>query len=422
MKTVKFLILLSIVFLSTKTYSQWELIRTIRTVDMDQPFANVEFLDDSIFFYTTNYLPPSPSGEPGFTIRRTFNDGDDWENLLGMGGWGIGPLEDADFPCPDTGYASYNMNAQTKFARWIRGEGWEDLSWGNGPQHFDFVNGSKGFGVNGNLFYRIENGEISFVDTMPINIGKDKMHFLNTQTGFIHNEGLPGKVFRTSDGGQNWELVLVDSTHTITDFCTVTDSLLYICAYNNLIYRSDDAGESWTSFIPGLSNISKISFYNRLSGITRISKKIFRTDDGGYSWTLEADLYESHMVEWIVNFKCINDCTAYLFAWKFDFEDNRISRKEHIFKNSAGLYTEVPEQVNKTEFVSIYPNPVLNVTTFITSEPCEIEIYNTNQKLLFSKSNIRDHFRLDMTSYPKGVYLVRLNSAKGITIKKILKL
>lgn len=421
MKTARLLILLSIVFLSTKTYSQWELLSNPRTEWVDQPETEIEFVEENVIVYSAEYSPPNNYSDPAITIRRTVNDCNNWGGIYGVSGWGYGPHYQTEFPCPDTGYMSLYSWSHTLFSRWTQGQGWELLDYDRFA-YFDFVDGSHGFGVNGSLLYSITNTAVNLVDTLPMPVGEDKMHFLNQQTGFIHNGGEPGKVFKTSDGGHNWTLVLIDSTHKIKDLCFVTDSLIYISAVNKLIYKSTDVGETWTSINTGLDNTPKISFYNHQSGLTFQGSKIFRTHDGGHTWNEEADLSENYDVSVLRYIKCVNDCTAYAYGWSYEDVEGFNKRKEMVFKNSTGLYTKVSEKEINAESVKIYPNPFMDVITIETRHASEIKIYSTNQTLLFSNSSVQNRLTIDMSPYPKGVYLVKLKSAKGISTKKILKL
>ena len=83
-------------------------------------------------------------------------------------------------------------------------------------------------------------------------------------------------------------------------------------------------------------------------------------------------------------------------------------------------------KVNEQDKIEIYPNPVKNNITI--SSTANDEIYNL--KLLDSLGKVVaqiDHINLtkinlNMNAYPKGIYLLRIESQSGTSIKKLIKI
>lgn len=69
--------------------------------------------------------------------------------------------------------------------------------------------------------------------------------------------------------------------------------------------------------------------------------------------------------------------------------------------------------------ISVFPNPVKEIL-IINSEDVinDIEIYNVNGKLIETISDVKG---IDFTSYPKGIYFVKLITFDGSVVKKIVK-
>lgn len=85
------------------------------------------------------------------------------------------------------------------------------------------------------------------------------------------------------------------------------------------------------------------------------------------------------------------------------------------------LFTLEPLSVNDYELtgISIFPNPVKDVLTIESVNTIEgSELYTINGKLIASYSNTT---KIDFTSLPKGVYLLKIKTAIGTEVKKIIK-
>lgn len=106
-----------------------------------------------------------------------------------------------------------------------------------------------------------------------------------------------GGLFRTVDGGQNWENVLSDDVFTVVTFSSFNPNVIY-AGSASAFYRSDDGGDHWTKFFkesegswgpPGIRAGVPISavvdpddpltvFVNNYGGGN------FKSTDGGENW------------------------------------------------------------------------------------------------------------------------------------------
>lgn len=75
--------------------------------------------------------------------------------------------------------------------------------------------------------------------------------------------------------------------------------------------------------------------------------------------------------------------------------------------------------INKTN-IKTYPNPVVDVLNIKTDETIKtVEIYATDGKLI--KKIEGNNSKIDFRNYPKGAYLVKIETDKSITSQKVIK-
>lgn len=90
--------------------------------------------------------------------------------------------------------------------------------------------------------------------------------------------------------------------------------------------------------------------------------------------------------------------------------------------------TSIPKIDNKGDDFKfqIYPNPTagkFSIDLRDNSESLQIEIYNSVGKLVYTKKHTKQNkIEIDITSLPKGVYLIKLNSGISSVTKQILKI
>jgi len=92
-----------------------------------------------------------------------------------------------------------------------------------------------------------------------------------------------------------------------------------------------------------------------------------------------------------------------------------------IFQNNR-FYTIDKIERNKTiDDISVYPNPSSDIVNFGLPNSIihlNLKVYNNLGKLLFvSKTN-----QIDLSNYPKGIYLIHFSDGENVVIKKLIKL
>jgi len=79
----------------------------------------------------------------------------------------------------------------------------------------------------------------------------------------------------------------------------------------------------------------------------------------------------------------------------------------------------------RTGFISIYPNPttgLIKVDDDNVNGSIKVEVFAGNGQLMISKQYAEgDEIRLDISDFATGIYTVKVNSSKGLDVKRIMK-
>ena len=104
---------------------------------------------------------------------------------------------------------------------------------------------------------------------------------------------------------------------------------------------------------------------------------------------------------------------------------NNFSNKAsgNVHQNFA--YSNTNQEINNNGF-SIFPNPTKSTLDIYLnnnlSEPINIELNDIFGNILLKRTNlIGVHFELDLSPYPKGIYLLKIKQGDKIFIEKIIK-
>ncbi len=90
--------------------------------------------------------------------------------------------------------------------------------------------------------------------------------------------------------------------------------------------------------------------------------------------------------------------------------------------NIAYTYVGIKENNNEEPIVKLIPNPAKDILTIVTNSNIkqEFQITNILGQRLYSNT-INKKTTIDVSAFAKGVYILKLNTDKGIVVKKFIK-
>jgi hypothetical protein len=228
----------------------------------------------------------------------------------------------------------------------------------------------------------------------------------------------------------------------------LTNELIYVNYLYNIIRKSIDYGQNWqelqtfpNGFSQNQSTNAVIKPFNNKVIIhhTYPNHTIF-SNDNGITWTINTDDVDTGFT------KIINETTIYsirtnniaitqnLINWQSLLEDSNQKRNIYFINDNLGFILGNNGLLYRTENgglsinsnqilekkIKIYPNPVKNnikieFTDIIIKK---IDLININGKLI--KSYNSNFTELKICNVSKGSYILKIETEKGILNKKIL--
>ncbi|HEY5533813.1 MAG TPA: T9SS type A sorting domain-containing protein [Ignavibacteria bacterium] len=222
------------------TNSGWQLQTNLQTLLNERAITDMTFIDSLTGFAVSNNKSP---GDTGY-IFKTTNGGYNW---------------------------FVNFMPSKRFTR------------------IEFVNDSIGYacgGSGGGTAYYCKttdrgNTWFSYICGWAANFMG--MSILNKDTIFFSDDdGLVGGVFRSTNGGQNWENIYSAGMYNPQDIYMFNGNIGFYTQVN--LYKTTNGGYSWTE-IDSLG-FSDIYFLNSLTGYRAIGY-IQKTTNGGNTWTTQ---------------------------------------------------------------------------------------------------------------------------------------
>ena len=399
-----FIILL---FIQTAGHAQW----------MAQQ-SNIKHHLNSVFFIDAK--TGLAVGNFGYVLKTT-NGGDTWTILAGRDDR---YYFDVQFLDPLTGYRvdRYNVDKTTNGGhRWSYNYGgrlsedwFEDLYFTD-AQH-GWVVGDAG------VLFRTENGGENW---QKIDLNMDKwltaVYFINNEVGWIGGE--KGLLLQSIDGGQTWYKIQSGVTGNLYSIC-FSDSQTGWIVGNGVILKTSDSGDTWQQqeFDGGsLTSIDVIS--NQFACAVGMGGTIYFCEDGE-TWTRQT----SGTTENLNKVDFVTKDIGYI-----------VGNNGTILKTTDGGLTSItnkkPQNKKPSGFTlaSVYPNPFNPETTITytldTTEWMNISIYSIRGELVRNLvQNIQtqgnqvihwDGRDENNRVVPAGLYLCVLTSQSH---KKVLKM
>lgn len=163
------------------------------------------------------------------------------------------------------------------------------------------------------------------------------VHFIDENTGLIGSASpgynLPniigGEIIRTTNGGSNWQRVLLDSNLRVKSFYFLDQNTGYVIGGSfvtrGYLYKTTDAGNTWQDILNSFQfpHFYNMFFGNQLTGFISSFNGVFKTTNSGVNWFSSLN---------------INDLTTSDFSFK----------KIYFFDVNTGIFFSDSGKIYKT--------------------------------------------------------------------------
>lgn len=235
-----------LITISSQINAQW----LLYNFDSTYTFGGVHFVNQNVgWIFGLNEVPPNPT-----QIFKTIDTGNNWVSQFTS----ISPI-----------LSSFFLDEN---------HGWFDKLESTGARLFYTTNG-------GTDWLQILGGFNFFHD----------LFFFDSLNGIaVGSFGAPqsGAIFKTTDGGFNWQIFY---SNIIFLSCDFLDSITGWCGgftdpNSNSILKTTDGGITWIEFPSNTLNyIRKIKFLNSMVGWVDSDGKLYNTVNGGITWNLKVN-------------------------------------------------------------------------------------------------------------------------------------
>ena len=291
-------------------------IRSIFFIDQNTGFASAS---NKIFKTTDSglnwILVDSPSGgdfndllflnsQTGFVagagsnsiIRKTTNAGVTW--ITKLTGNLTGTLSSIFFVNNVTGFAAgggYDNPPPAIFKTTDEGETWSQIPI-TATYHINSLSFSENTGIvvgyGGKIGRSTDQGS-SWIFTESVlqqDLNFEPLSFINENTGWLTRSGYTGQspVFKTTNGGLNWENIYMTSPSPVWIQFLNANTGYY--RSGNTLYKSTNSGYNWTQTAPPNITVSSVNFSDANTGYacgyvtTPIRPRLIKTVNGGSTW------------------------------------------------------------------------------------------------------------------------------------------
>jgi photosystem II stability/assembly factor-like uncharacterized protein len=254
------------------------------------PYPVSGLINDIFFLDSQKGWIAIGGGNDSAFILNTTDGGDTWISQFKASPFRMNVIEFVD---ENTGFAGGRSIQNGKYMIKTTNGG---LNWfqvfqelGNEVSDVDFVDANHGwycdnFSFDGGVFRTTDGGSTWQRLTEPGEFSK--LFFLNKDTGWVNSNGTSKRLYRTLNGGLNWELQTV-FPQQINDIFFVNYENGYV-SLPSLFYRSSNGGVSWqSSQVFGEGGIG-LSFVNDSTGWSgKDFYVVAKTVNYGVNWFLQ---------------------------------------------------------------------------------------------------------------------------------------
>lgn len=161
-------------------------------------------------------------------------------------------------------------------------------------------------GNNGRIF-KTTNGGNNWTNIAHNSTNIHSLFFTSADTGYAAGDG--GMILKTSDGGSSWQPLNSGTAENINSIYFTSNKKGYAVGTAGIIISSADAGANWTPLSSGISwELTSIHFPSDSIGyVTGNSGGVIKTSDAGSSWSIKYSASFNFHSVWFTN-----DSTGYV--------------------------------------------------------------------------------------------------------------
>lgn len=186
-------------------------------------------------------------------------------------------------------------------------------------------------------------------------------------------------------------------------------NIIYACSYNG-VYVSNNGGGSWIHSTNGLTNL------NIRDAVVSDTNVFLATLDGVYLSSMNNNFWTK-----INNGFPASIAIESLYIKGDTLYAGSINNLGIWYRKLSDIITGIGD--NKQTSYNLFPNPTTGkIVIESTKEINSVVIYNTLGTCIFSSNNIKEtNYNIDISNYPKGMYLIQIGTGSGKIIEKLFK-
>jgi photosystem II stability/assembly factor-like uncharacterized protein len=264
-----------------------------------------------------------------------------------------------------------------------------------GLNSIDFpVNAQTGYIAEYGILKTTDGGNTWIEQNVSATINKIK--FIDNDTGYI--VGVNGAIFKTINGGQNWDYLLSGINQYLFDVEFPVNSITgYVSGLSGKLAKTTDGGNTWTSIGSFSKDILAMSFPtdNLIGYVATAYQRIYKTTDGGATWEIKYDgnIPGAKMSDILFPFDAQ---TGYALSY---------GNGSKILKTTdGGNNWQTIDPGIAQELLSIsFPTPQIGYITAFHDNFSSILLKTTDSGLTWNKVPVPYAYALNSVCFPNGV-------------------
>ncbi|MBK6964248.1 MAG: T9SS type A sorting domain-containing protein [Bacteroidales bacterium] len=274
-------------------------------------------------------------------------------------------------------------------------------------QNTGFISGQ---GLSGSILKTTDAG-LTWT-TIYENVGAVKgIHFIDENNGFAI---LLNSVLKTVNGGTDWTETLLENDGLLLDVFFVNQNVGYVSGFMGDFYKTTDGGENWIK-LPTQFSYSLLSMYfvdENTGYVCGDGYTFFQTDNGGLNWT-RLDYFSNN---WSNSVWFTDDLNGYI-----------VGGNGKILKTTNGGLVFSEAHPLKESKISLFPNPANSTITINTADianglPVDITVLSCNGMQVMKRKYRNMPVQMDISALSTGIYLLRIETANTVEVRKLVKM